>query len=618
MNGAPDHLPLATEFPAATHEQWRKLADAVLKGARFEERLQSRTADNLRIEPLYARARDRDDIATRPPGARWRVLARVDHPDPAAANAQALADLEGGADGLVLIGAGSVGARGYGVMPLPSVVERVLDGVHLDAGISIEFDLSPHTRDLPLALAALIRSRGIAPATADIRFGFNLLGAVACNGGFPTPWSRFAPGAARLAADLAAQGFGRSTFVADGRIVHDAGGTEAQELAFALATAVAYLRAFESNGITLEDARRMIFFRLTADADLFLTVAKFRTLRKLWQRIEESCGLAPAPAFIAAETAWRTMTRNDPYTNILRATIAVVAAGLAGADAVTVLPFTAARGLAGDFARRVARNTQLILLDEANLARVGDPTAGTGWSEDLTNQLCHAAWTLFQEIEAAGGAAATLEAGLIQGKVAIARAVREHAFATGKLALIGANEFPDLGEASVAVLDVPRVSVPPMPVVLTVTPMTPMRLAEPFEALRDASDQMLAATGARPKLFLANLGTRDEFALRATFATNFFAAGGIDAVGGDGFARHDDMIAAFKSSGARLACLCASDEVYARDGAETAKALRTAGASHIFLAGEPGKHEAQLRNAGVEAFVLTGCDALAILRAAHE
>ena len=142
------------------------------------------------------------------------------------------------------------------------------------------------------------------------------------------------------------RGFKGPFAAADGRVVHDAGGTEAQELAFALAAAVAYLRAFEAGGIALDAARRMIAFRLTADADQFLTIAKFRAMRRLWQRVEESCGLAPAPAFVEAETAWRTMTRDDAYVNILRATIAVFSAGVGGADAITVLPFTAARGLA--------------------------------------------------------------------------------------------------------------------------------------------------------------------------------------------------------------------------------------------------------------------------------
>jgi methylmalonyl-CoA mutase len=481
-------LRLAAEFPAATRAQWLELVERVLKGERFEERLVARTADGLAIEPLYARSADAQRIAARAPGGRWQVMQRVDHPDPAAANAQALHELENGASGLVLIGAGSPGAHGYGLPPSRDTIDRVLHGIQLDASIAVEFDLSPQTKDLPLALAALVRRRGLAPAALDIRFGFDPLGAAALNGGFPLPWAQFGPMAAELAKNLAMQGFARAITVADGRIVHAAGGSEAQELAWVLAVAVAYLRAFEAAGIGLDDARRMIFFRMAADADQFLTIGKFRALRRLWARVEESCGLAPKPAFVAAETAWRTMTRDAPYENILRATIAVFAAGIGGADAITVLPFTAGRGLPDEFARRIARNTQLILLDEANIARVTDPVAGTGWAEDLNDQLCSAAWILFQEIEAAGGAAAALEQGLIQKKVAATRAAREQALADGKDTLVGGSGFRNSDPVDVSVLDVPRVIVPAMPVALPIEPLTPVRLAAPFEE-PDAQDR---------------------------------------------------------------------------------------------------------------------------------
>src|SRR5262245_56781320 len=370
-----EELKLASEFPAATREQWLALVGRALRGRPFET-LTAWTTDGIAIEPLYARARDGAAVTARQD--RWQVMARSDHPDPAAANAQACAELEGGASGLVLGGARSIGARGYRLVPAADMIPRVLEDVHLDAGIAIEFDLSPQTKDLPLALAALVQERGMTPQALDLRFGFDPLGASVFNGGFPLPWSQFAPLAATLAANLAAQGFKRTLMVTDGRIVHGAGGTEAQELGYAVAVAVAYLRALEAHGIALDDARRMVFFRLAADADQFLTIAKFRALRKLWARIEESCGLAPAPVFIAAETAWRMTTRNDPQVNILRTTIATFAAAVGGADAITVLPFTAARGLPEAFARRLARNTQLVLIEEAGIARVADPSAGTG------------------------------------------------------------------------------------------------------------------------------------------------------------------------------------------------------------------------------------------------
>src|SRR3954452_16022183 len=204
---------------------------------------------------------------------------------------------------------------------------------------------------------------------------------------------------------------------ADGRVIHDAGGSEVQELVFVLASGVAYLRAIEQAGVSLDDAQGMVYARLNADADQFLTLAKFRALRLLWPRIEKACGLTPKPLSVAADTAWRMLTQRDPYVNLLRATMATFSAGLAGANAITVLPHTLALGLPDPFARRVARNTQLVLVEESQLAKVSDPAAGSGGIETLSGQLCDAAWALFQESEKAGGTFAALQQGLFQSKV---------------------------------------------------------------------------------------------------------------------------------------------------------------------------------------------------------
>jgi methylmalonyl-CoA mutase len=610
-----DDLKLGAEFPPASREQWLKLVDGALKGAPFDK-LVARTYDDLAIAPLYPRAADARPVAGRVPGAAWTLMQRVDHPDPAAANAQALQDLENGARGLTLVFDGSVSANGYGLDARPETLARVLDGVALDAGIAIDFNLSPPTRDAVRHFAALVKDRKLAPAAVDLRASINPIGGLAASGTAPRPWPELAQTFVAMVRELADQGFAGSFAVADGRIIHNAGGSEAQELAFAIASAVGYLRALEAGGVPLDAARRMIYFRLSADADQFLTIAKFRALRKVWARIEEACGLAPQRALVTAETAWRMMTRRDPYVNMLRTTIAVAAAGLGGADSITALPHTAALGLPDAFARRIARNTQLILLEESNLARVADPAAGSGAIEDITAKLCAAAWSLFQEIEAAGGAWAALERGLIQGKVAAVRAKRLQAVARRKDALTGTSDFPNLAATPPAVLDVPLVVAPKeSAAAVSIEALPRLRLAEPFERLRDASDRILAQTGARPKVFLANLGRLADFTARATFARNFFEAGGIEAVTNDGFASRDEMVAAFKASGARLACLCSSDKVYATDAVDAAQAL--ARATHIYLAGRPRDLEPALKAAGVGTFIFAGCDVLETLGAAY-
>jgi len=312
------------------------------------------------------------------------------------------------------------------------------------------------------------------------------------------------------------------------------------------------------------------------------------------------------------------MTKRDPYVNMLRTTIAVTAGGLGGADNIAMLPHTAALGLPDAFARRVARNTQLILLEESNLAKVADPAAGSGAIEDLTSKLCAAAWSQFQAIDAMGGAWSALESGLVQREVAAVRTERQKAAARRKDAITGTSDYPNLHEKPATVLEVALVAKPmESSANVTIEPLPSIRLAEPFEALRDASDRWLVKTSARPQVFLANLGKLAEFTARAMFAKNFYEAGGIEALSNDGFKDQDAMVAAFKASGARLACLCSSDAVYAEQAAGAAKALSTAGAI-VHLAGRPGDNEANWRQAGVKSFVFMGCDVVSTLQAAHD
>ena len=660
MTSVTDDLRLAADFAPATYDDWRKLVDGVLKGAPFEK-LVGKTYDGLKIEPIYQRAHDSAPISGRAPAAPWQIMQRIDHPDAVVANAQALQDLENGASGLTLVFASANGAYGFGLPPTPEAIARVLDGVFIDAGISIELQVGPQSRMAAIHLAEYIKRRGVDPAACDIRFGLDPLGACAAWGSSPYAWSEIVPTLTGGIKGLAAMGFKGPFAPADGRVIHDAGGSEVQELAFVLAAGVAYLRAIESAGVALEDARNMVYARLSADADQFLTMAKFRALRLLWARIEQASGLVPKPLFVAADTAWRMLTQRDPYVNMLRATMATFAAGLGGADSINVLPHTLALGLPDPFARRAARNTQLVLLEESNLSKVSDPAAGSGGIETLTQQLCEAAWALFQQTEKAGGVFAALEQNLIQRKVAATRAVREANIARRKEVLTGASEFPNLHEAHVAVLDVKPVALAPYgEEKFKFDALAPMRLAMPFERLRDRSDEMLKARGTRPKIFLANLGTAADFTARATFAKSFFETGGIEAVdflsslplpsgerstlqaSGEGALASNRtpspapapsaqerplpmgevkdftaLAAAFKSSGAALACLCSSDKIYAEQAAAAAKALQAAGARHIYLAGRPGEQEAELRAAGVNDFVFAGGDALATLQQAY-
>ena len=597
--------PLAELFEPATRERWRKAVDAALKGGDFEKRLVSKSADGLRIEPLYEPAAPLAQ-PVRAPGP-WRLAQRIDQPDPEKAAAQALVDLEGGADALVLVHREAPAARGFG-LDLSSVdgLDAALKSVMLPL-IALRLDAGPSGFETAALLRQLIERRGDDPAALDLDLGLDPLGTRAATGRLEAGWEARLCETARAFAGVRGR-----VALADARAYHEAGASEVQELAAVLAAAVAYLRALEAGGHDLERAREQIAVLLVADADEFLTVAKFRAIRRLWARVEEACGLEPKPLRVLAETAWRIMTHRDPFVNILRTTMATASAGLGGADSVTALPYTQALGLPDPFARRVVRNSQIVLVEESNLARVSDPAAGAGGFEALTAELTEKAWAAFQEIEREGGLAASLDSGALAGRIAAVAEARARAVATRREPLTGASEFPFLAEKPVTVLaDAPQATARPEGA------LPSARLAEPYEALRDASDARLAETGRRPAVFLANLGPVAVHNARSTFAANAFAAGGIEAIGNDGFSETTALAEAFRASGARVACLCSSDKVYETEAAPALAALKDAGAGTIYLAGKPTEAEA-LRQAGLHGLLFAGCDLLALLREAAD
>lgn len=430
-------------FPdPAAEAVWRASVAKVLEGGDFDARLVTRTLDGIPVQPLYPA-----DDAPAPAGARpaCRILARLDADD-----VPPLDDIENGADGLVLVFAGAGTARGFG-----------LDPAGLDAALAgVELDLLPlHLEPAPfgghaatLALLEVADARRIAASSLDLDAGQDPIGALARTGEAPTSW----PDTARLTAEALAalrdRGLGGPLLRADGRPHHEAGASEAQELAAVVATGVTYLRMLDASGLPLDAARETLSFLLPADADQLLTIAKFRALRRLWARVEEACGLSPEPIRLRAETSWRMMARRDPPSNLLRTTLAVAGAMLGGADGVTALPHTAASGLADPFARRLARNTALVLRDEAGLDRVADPAAGAGAVEALTDALCAAAWDIVQDLDRAGGLPAALADGSWQRRVAASRERRAAELRSGARAILGTTAHPLAEEPAAAVL----------------------------------------------------------------------------------------------------------------------------------------------------------------------
>jgi methylmalonyl-CoA mutase len=597
----------ASGFPAYGEADWRRAAEAALKGANFE-RLVSKTADGVLIEPVYRPAEGPRALRRAGP---WRVIARLDHPDADEANAQALDDLANGADGLQVVFSGALGAQGFGLRRFdPATLHRAFEGAQLDAKVHFELDLGREGPGQALGFAALVERAGVSPVDCAVSFGLDPF-ATAAHGPFAADWTAHAKPHVGTALALRSMGFGGPLVAADARSVHTAGGSPAQELAFALGAAVSLLRLLEEADVAPDAARALIAFRMAADADEFVTLSKFRALRVAWSRIEEACGLQSRPAHIHAESAWRMMTARDSTVNVLRGAIAAFSAGLGGADSVSVLPHTLPVGLPDSLARRLARNAQLILLRESNLGFVVDPAAGAGAFEALTKALCEQAWALFQEIEGQGGLPSALANGAFQRQVAVSAAALARDVARLKSPMTGVSAHADLVERPVEVaLGAPEREV----FGCQDGALAPIRLAEPFERLRERSDALLQRSGSRPKVYLVALGPEPTHRRRVAFVREWLEAGGFEAVYDGEAATAEEAAIRLSASGAPLACLCGADETYAGQAAAFAESIKAAGAKGLALAGRPGAHEAKWRAAGVDDFIFAGGDAVALLQ----
>ncbi len=600
-----ENLDLASDY-SPTREQWLAAVDKVLKGKDFDRTLVTTTLDGLRIEPLYDGYSTQADEAGFPgfepltrggqlaprENGQWDIRTRVAHPDPAIANAQILEDLANGATSVeVQLDLG--GGDGVSIRT-PEELARVLDGVVLEAA-PVSLRAGAHAAVVASWYRGLLATRGVHGVEPSGCLGLDPIGTLVTTGSVAMD--------AQMAAGMDVANTPRlRTFLASGAPASDAGASEAQEIGYVLSVALLYLRALIDDGVDNPGSR--ITLEVTADVDVFATVAKIRALRHCWATVLDNLGQPIDSTQIVAVSADRWLTEVDPWVNILRGTAATLGAVVGGAEAVTLAPFDSAAGLPGDLGRRLARNTQLLLQDESGIGRVLDPAGGSWYIESFTDELAAAGWKFFQRIESAGGPVEAIDE--IGTDIAVVAQRRDAQIATRRFPITGVSEFPLLDEQRPQ-----RPAQPPVDTREAVpieghqhdgTPWPQDRLADPYEALReDAGDATV---------FLANLGPIAVHTARATFATNLFAAGGIRAISDEGHADAASAAAAFQASGANIACICSSDDVYADLAEATAEALKQAGARRVYLAGK-GDYP------GVDEYVHLGVDALDILTRAE-
>ncbi len=654
---------LSASFEAPDESEWLALVDKTLRGRPIDTIVTTRR-DGIEVGPLYQRPEGQIADAAGFPGqapftrgvapagraqGTWDIRCVIAAASPALASADALGDLTGGASSLTIrfdeatrrglcpdddawrTSAGVDGLLALDVDALDAALEGVVleaAPVALDAGASFE-----RAADL---LVGVWQRRGIDPSEALGAFRADPIGALAAAGTLPGDIDEALAAAGRLAArtheafpDVTALGI-------DTGVYAEAGATPTQQLAAMLATGRAVLAAVTSGGLSLDQALAQISITVALDADIWGGIALLRAARRCWGHLALSAGAgeAAAAAPVHARTSAAMLTRRDPWVNLLRGTAATVAGALGGAESITVSPFDAALdGHSDGFARRLARNTQLLAQEESGLGKVVDAAGGSWYVESLTDSLCAAAWEAFQEIEGRGGMVAALTSGWWGDEIAAARTATLEQVATRARPITGVSEFPlldekpvqrptpdvdELAEAARATWDGPAAGVASSrPATEMPAPLSPVRWAEGWEALRQRSDDALAATGARPRVFLANLGPAAVHTGRASWARNAFEAGGIEALDNTGFEDPEALAAAFAASGAPMAIVCSSDEFYDEWGEAAVTALAGHNPSRLYVAGR-SRPAFEAVGGSIAAFAGVGVNLLDLLGDAHD
>lgn len=550
-----------------------------------ERLLDSQTYDGFAIRPLYTGVDElaepelpgrwpfvRGGDAVRDVKAGWKVAEAFPAEGSTAddGNGSVLLALTEGVSALVLRVGDSEGSAVPSVAP--AALDRLLEGVFVDL-VPVVLEITGAGESY-LAAADVLLSR-ISGLDDDQRSRLSVdLGAdplTAPRAGRPAPALGDVVATAEKSAGY--DGHVRAITV-DGPTFHNLGANASWELGAVMAAGVAYLRLLVDAGLPAAAALGQISFRFAADDDQFMTIAKLRAARQLWARVADVVGEPDAgAATVHATTSLAMMAQRDPWVNMLRTTVAAFSAGVGGADTVLVHPFDVAipggfPGTARSFARRIARNTQLLLLEESHVGRVLDPSAGSWFVEDLTRELAEQAWGHFQDIEAKDGFEAAGDH--ISGRIAEVAGRRAADIAHRRTALTGVNEYPNLAE-----VPLPRGEALP----------SVRRYASGFEALRDRSDDHLEKAGARPQALLLPLGPLAEHNIRTTFASNLLASGGIETINPGPLDAAGVGKAVSDAGGTAIAVICGTDARYANEASAAVEAARQAGVPHILLAG---------------------------------
>jgi methylmalonyl-CoA mutase len=691
------------EFPAPDLVEWQTAAVASLGGKPFDK-LVTPSYEGIAIQPMYRREdtaaiATQDDLPGQPSFIRgttaagyirqpWAIAQELAQSTPAAFNRALQFDLEHGQTAVNLLLDGPTragkdpdqaksGEVGQGGVSLATVEDLAVALSGVDLATTPLF-IRAGTVALPLLALLIAHFKRQGRPITDLHgcLEDDPLGVLAHEGTLPLSLERAFDEMAHLTAWAAANAPRLATVAVHTYPYHNAGANAVQELAFGLATGVAYLRALADRGVDIAKTAPRVRFDYAIGGNFFMEVAKLRAARWLWSQAVVAFGgdMDAQRLRIHARTSRRNKTAVDPYVNMLRVTTEALAAAVGGADSLHVAPFDEPIRLADEFSRRIARNVQIVLQKEAHMTEVIDPAGGSYAVEELTDQLAKHAWELFQEVERRGGMAAALQSGFIQAQIAEVAQKRAANLAKRRDIMVGTNQYANPAEiplpvdpvdlevvyreraeqmaryrthddnpaAHMAALDrlAKMLDAPPEQMVATaidaaaagatlneitrtlrlrdetrptIVPVKLGRAAAPFEALRRTADDYAATHGIRPRIFLANMGPARQHKARADFSQGFFEVGGFQVLTNNGFPTPEAAAEAAIASGAPAVVICSTDETYPDIVPPLVGAIKKhSTATAVLLAGKPAEQMEAHRSAGVDEFIYFGADCLAL------
>jgi methylmalonyl-CoA mutase len=700
---------LLSEFPPVTREEWRQLVEAELKGAPFVKKMFTATSEGITLQPIYTPA----DTAKLPfvhsfPGFApfvrggrasgavnlvWEISQEISGASPTEFNTTARNSLQRGLTALNIVldqatrngtdpdwtKAEEVGQGGLSIATLDDL-DRALDGVDFT---TVPLSIRTGAAALPFAalFVALARLRKSDLAKLRGCVEIDPLGVMAHEGRLPQPLAGACDEMAALTRWAAANAPQLQTICVHSRSWHESGANAVQELAYALATAVEYLRAMNERGLDANTVAPRLRFAVTVGETFFTEIAKLRALRMIWARVVQSLGGSAGAQRLSlhVRTSHWNKSVNDPYNNLLRTTVEAFAAVLGSCDSLQVGAFDEVVRTPDEFSQRIARNTQIILQKECHLGRVVDPAGGSYYIESLTGELATRAWVLFQDIERQGGMSAALRAGIPQKAVAVTAAERIKNVACRRDSIVGVNQYANPKElpleipvvdhagfarrrarqiaehrisldqgvrqavleklaqvlaqpgdglfetcveaalAGATLGEITRVIRPGGAPAAAIKPVNITRVAKPFEHLRATMDIFVAKTGSRPKMFLLNMGPLKQHKARADFARGFFATGGYEVTSPNGFNTPEDAVAAFAKSGSRVAVICSTDDTYPTLVPALVNSIRVQQPDAlVILAGYPTEQVEAFKAAGIHDFIHLRANAPELLAQLHQ